>query len=129
MYICHTYTYHDRLSSLFMNFFIMCPLWLLYTVVPPESVSVILGQEAEFVCAGVSIAIGWTINGTSVEDFGASSTDEVVDGVRRSTLTVSGSVENNNASIQCLLIVSASEILPLPPVFLTVLGKFRVVSL
>ena len=95
------------------------------TLVAPQSTNATLGQEATFSCAGESYGMIWTINNENVEDFGIVPTNELIDGVRWSNITVIGSIENNLAPIQCVLLVLLNETSPFPPVFLTVLGKPR----
>ena len=95
----------------------------MYTVIAPVSTTVKLGEEAKFSCSGEALIVVWTINDNSIGLLGIQSTEQIVDGVLTSTITVIGSAQYDNASIQCLLYVSFATILPLPPVFLTVLGN------
>ena len=93
------------------------------TVIPPVSATVLLGEKATFSCSGQTLAIVWTMNNISLAVLGIQPTEEKKDNVITSTITVTGSAQDNNASIQCVLIVSLSTNLPLSPVFLTVLGQ------
>ena len=102
-----------------------------HLVVQPKSTSVLLGQSATFSCAGGDVlTIIWTIDDTDVEVLGIVPTNEEHDGVRVSNLTIPGSIENNNVSIHCVIILTSNlTSLILPPVFLTVLGKAWIGSL
>ena len=95
---------------------------IMYTVIPPKSTSVMLGEEAKFSCSGEALAVFWTINGVGIAGLGIDSTEENVNGVLTSTITVTGSAQYDNASILCVL-VSLLTNNPLPPVYFTVLGK------
>ena len=88
----------------------------------PQSTSVLLGQNATFSCAGKGLQIIWTNHDENVDLLGLKHTNEVVDDVRMSNLTVNGSAESNNYSIKCLIAVLHSSPLQSQPVFLTVLG-------
>ena len=93
-------------------------------VTQPENKSVLLGESTTFLCAGRDVlTIVWTINSINVEDLDINPNTDVVDGVRNSTLTLTGSVENNKVPIQCSIHTSDSLPVLLTPVFLTVLGK------
>ena len=83
---------------------------------------VLLGKEAKFSCSGEAFGVVWTINGISIGSLGIHPSEETVDGVVTSTITVIASAQYDNASIQCFLGVSPTTNLPLPPAFLTVLG-------
>ena len=67
--------------------------------------------------------IFWTIDGSDVGLLGIQPTKQYQDPVLESNLTLIGSAQYDNASIQCLLGVSPTTNRPLPPAFLTVLGK------
>ena len=97
-------------------------VFFLYAVQPP-SASVLLGQDATFSCAGEAFAIIWTINDIVVQDLGLEPTDDLVDSVRISNLTITGSLKNNNVSIKCLFIMSDASSKTSPSVLLTLLGK------
>ena len=81
------------------------------------------GEQAKFSCSGEALGVVWTINGISPESLGIDLSQQSVNGVFITTITVIGSAQYDNASIQCVLVVSPTTILTLPPVFLTVLGK------
>ena len=84
----------------------------------------LLGESATFSCAGEDVfTIAWNIDGDSAEDLGFEPTNDVVAKVRMSNLTITGTVEYNNASIQCVMFFLTSPKISLAPVFLTVLGK------
>ena len=95
----------------------------MYVVIHPNSTSVLFGQDATFSCTGEGLAIVWTLDGTNVDELGIEATNDIINGIRISTLTIIGSVETNNVSIQCVIIRSDSIPVLSEPVFLTVLGK------
>ena len=76
-----------------------------------------------FSCAGEALAIVWTINQVNIVDLGIEDAHENVNGIRTSNTTFSGDIKFDNASIQCVLVVSIDTTNALPPVFLRVLGK------
>ena len=91
------------------------------------SASVPLGETALFTCAGEAVASYWNINGLAHTqqvnvDRGVAVTDNSMNSLYKSNLTIPGRVENGNVSIQCVLIsgvvVDFSSV-----VYLTVLGK------
>ena len=97
---------------------------LVLPVIAPVSMSVMIGEEATFFCAGKAFLISWTIDDVDT-DF-LHDVEPIIKetgGIISSNLTLVGSVENNNASIQCWVIYLYSPPTLLPPVFLTVLGK------
>ena len=97
---------------------------LMCVVVSPESTTVLLGEEASFSCSGEALAIIWTINRIGAEHLDVKiEVQTPMQGVFMSTITINGSAQYNNASIQCVLIVSPTTVSLPPPVFLTVLGK------
>ena len=114
-------------SSYFFN--LLCALYfpvflsLACTVSAPVSTSVKLGEEARFSCAEEAYLILWTIDNINTDLLGIKPTFKEVDGILRSNLTLTGTVENNNVSIQCWVVYLDAPPLQLPPVFLTVLGK------
>ena len=101
--------------------------FFLYVVQPPQSASVLLGQDTTFSCTGEAFAIIWTINDTIAEDLGIMPTDDLVDGIRISNLTIIGSLENSIVSIKCLLIMLDGSSIKSSPALLTVLGKPSIV--
>lgn len=112
------------LQHLNIVFLVLC------TATHPESASVMIGEKATFVCAGEEIYdIDWIVGGTPVDrlddTFGQiEEHDELLEGgVFRSTLSIIGGPENDNVSIQCVLIVIYEQPHFVQPVFLTVLGK------
>ena len=101
----------------------------MYTVIAPVSTTVMLGEEAKFSCAYTEdtyMGILWLVNNQSIYPLGIQSTEQHVDGVVTSTLTVDGSAQYDNASIQCAL-VSTTVNKPLQLAFLTVLGKLHTI--
>ena len=92
------------------------------------SASVPLGEIALFMCAGEAITAYWTVNGEpdSVQasrDRGIAVYGDNTDPVSYKTnLTIPGTVENDNVSIQCVLI-DGSNLNHSPIVYLTVLGE------
>ena len=88
-----------------------------------------LGEEAKFYCEYTedtnTTGILWLVNNKSIYlSDGIQHTEQHVDGGLGSTLTVIGSAQYDNASIQCSLGASPTENNPLLPLaFLTVLGK------
>ena len=94
-----------------------------HVAIQPQSTSVLLGQNATFSCAGKGLSIIWTNHDENVDLLGLEPTNDVVDDVRISNLTITGSAESNNFSIKCVLAVLHSIPLQSQPVFLTVLGK------
>ena len=92
------------------------------TAVLPESMHVMVGQNATFSCGGEALAILWFINNQNIDDLGIKDVFEKVEDFRTSNITVSGVVEYHNASIQCVL-YSTVTVDALPPVLLTVFGK------
>ena len=96
---------------------------IMYLGIPPVSTTVLLDEEAKFNCSGEALRIVWTINGIGTDWLiGVHSSKQSVDGVVTSTLTVIGSAQYDNASIQCVLVKLPTNN-GLPPVYLTVLGK------
>ena len=96
---------------------------IMWTVIGPVSKAVLLGEEANFSCTAEALGILWTINGISFVLLGIEPIKQSKDGVLTSTITVNGSAQYDNASIQCVLIISPTTTHPIPPVFLTVLGE------
>ena len=93
------------------------------------STSVPLGETALFMCAGkANYGSAWFINGDSYDllsskDRGvAVISDNSNYPLYQSNLTIPGTVENDNVSIQCVL-VDVSNLELSTVVYLTVLGK------
>ena len=106
-----------------LAYFVLSIMYMyIHIVISPVSTTVLLGEEAKFSCSGETLAIVWTINGTSIGSLGIRPSEETVNGVVTSDLTVIGSAQYDNASIQCVL-VNSPTVTFLPPVSLTVLGK------
>ena len=102
----------------------------MYTVIAPVSTTVMLGEEAKFSCAYTEdtyMGILWLVNNQSIYPLGIQSTKQPVDGGLASTLTVIGSAQFDNASIQCSLRLSPTVNKPLQLAFLTVLGKLHTI--
>ena len=76
-----------------------------------------------FSCAGDAFLIIWTIDEVNTDLLGIKPAVKKVDGILSTNLTLTGSVENNNVSIQCWVYYLSGPPLQMPPVFLTVLGK------
>ena len=101
--------------------------------VQPTSASVPLGETALFMCAGDALASFWTVNGNSdsvpasIERGVEVSEDDSDPSLVRTNLTIPATVENDNVSIQCALVVGLivefSSV-----VYLTVLGKSHVLA-
>ena len=91
--------------------------------IQPMSASVPRGETALFMCAGEGDAF-WTINGQSSNDPASEERGVKVtyQSASNSTLTIPGTMENDDVSIQCLLILP-SKIVYSPVVFLTVHGR------
>ena len=98
------------------------------------SASVPLGETALFMCVGEeTLTVLWLINGDS--ENGPSSiergvkviNDDTNAPVFKSNLTIPGTVENDNVSIQCFLVLGATNVFS-PIVHLTVLGKLCIVN-
>ena len=113
---------HAGFVGVSMCYYSFC---LFCTVVPPESMHVMVGQDATFSCGGEALAILWFINDQNIDDLGIKDVFERVEDFRTSNITVSGVVEYHNASIQCVLYLSTPTVTidSLAPVFLTVFGK------
>ena len=97
------------------------------------STGVLLGDTALFMCAGKAVASYWTVNGDpdSVQvnrERGVAVHDDNTDLLLyKSNLTIPGTVENDNVSIQCIL-YDGSTIDFSTVVYLTVLGKSHIVK-
>ena len=97
------------------------------------STSVPLGETALFMCAGEGILLFWTINGQPYD--GPANKERGVKVMYNNTnppvwklnLTIPGTMENDNVSIQCVLF-HPSEVYYSPAVYLTVLGKLCIVK-
>ena len=112
--------------------------------IQPMPASVPLGETALFTCAGEGIAPLWTINGqpdnvpaskergvnVTYDNEYAHAGASVVS--LKSNLTIPGTVENDNVSIQCALLLASnavySPVVYSPVVYLTVLGKLCMVN-
>ena len=99
------------------------------------SASVPLGETALFMCAGEAFQSFWIVNDEPHDD--DSNIQRGVDvrndnsdpSVFRSNLTIPAAVENDNVSIQCVLVVRTNvELLSFlsSVVYLTVLGKSHI---
>ena len=97
---------------------------IMHTVIAPVSTTVLLGEKATFSCSGEVLAVFWTINNISALVLDIHPTVDKVDNVVTSNLSVIGSAQYNNSSIQCVLVSHLTN-LPFPPAFLTVLGKLQ----
>ena len=92
------------------------------------STSVLPGETALFMCAGNGDILLWAVNGqlhhvpASKERGVQVMYDNINFPVLKSNLTIPGTMENENVSIQCI-IGCASDIVYSPVVFLIVLGK------
>ena len=94
----------------------------------PVSASALLGEDARFSCVGRGPAFLWLVNGINAKNLlGAHSNTTVVEGgVVASDLSITATVENDNASVQCLLIAIGDEDnIISDPAYLTVLGELR----
>ena len=90
---------------------------------PPVSTSVLLEEEAHFSCAGTGPLMLWLINGQQVKNLvGVRFDTNVTNGVATSDLFIMSTVENDNASVQCLLIIGNANVAS-EPAYLTVLGE------
>ena len=89
----------------------------------PESTSISIGEDAIFFCAGYGKILLWTVN-----DVGALFLDGVTyhikseNGLRRSNLIISGTVDYNKASILCQ-VVADDVVYNAPLAYLTLIGK------
>ena len=97
------------------------------------SASAPLGKTALFKCAGEGFGLFWTINGQP-DAFPASKErgvnvmyEDTNAPVFKSSLTIPGTMENDNVSIQCALVLG-SKFVYSPVVFLTVQGKMCIVD-
>ena len=89
----------------------------------PESTSVSVGEDATFFCAGYAQVLVWIVDDTAAMFHdGALYRTKLVNGLRESNLTVLGTVENNNASIKCRIVVN-NVVYEAPVVYLTLLGE------
>ena len=92
-----------------------------------------LGETALFVCVSKGNALSWAING-QLQHVPASKErgvkvlyDNTSFPVLKSNLTIPGTLENDNLSIQCVLSFPP-DVVHSPVVFLTVLGKLCMVK-
>ena len=102
--------------------------------IQPMSASVLLGETAVFTCAGETDILLWTING-QVQTFPEAAehgVDILFDNTSfpavKLNLTIPGTMENDNVSVQCLLILPSNVIVYSSVVFLTVRGKLCIVN-
>ena len=86
------------------------------------------GMKTTFTCAGEDVIdIHWIIGDVPIylldDTLGQVEVHEELleDDCLRSSLTIGGSAETDNISVTCVLL-DISGLLPLPPVYLTVLG-------
>ena len=92
----------------------------------PESTSVSVGKNGTFYCAAYAQILVWIVDNTAAMFHdGATYRTTLVDGLRESNLTVVGTVENNNASIVCRIVVD-SVVYDAPVAYMTLLGESRV---
>ena len=76
-------------------------------IVPPQSVTVVVGGMATFQCAGPGVYLIWKINGETLEqDHGLFFVQRESNmGIWQSNLTVlTTSAENNGTTVQCVLL-------------------------
>ena len=91
------------------------------------------GEAALFMCAGVGDILLWAINGQlhhvpANKERGVQVVyDNINLPVLKSNLTIPGTMENDNVSIQCI-IGFAADVAYSPVVFLIVLGKLCMVK-
>ena len=74
----------------------------------PVSVSVLIGTDAQFHCAGTGVVITWEVDGLASTDpnitsRGITSDDVSSSGTVQSTLTVPATSVNNRTSVRCRL--------------------------
>ena len=82
-----------------------------------------LGETALFICAGDGYGV-WIIDGQYDDDPAIRKRGvKVTYDITNSTLTIPGTMENDNVSIQYFLIGDDVELVYSPVVFLTVVGK------
>ena len=97
------------------------------------SVSVSIGETATFMCAGRAAGSFWEVNGdpdnvaVNIERGVVVSDDNTDPSLYKSTLTIPGTVENDNVSIQCVLINGPNADFS-TVVYLTVLGRSYIVQ-
>ena len=98
------------------------------------SASVPLGEAALFMCGGKGISLFWEINGQA-DNVPASKErgvkviyDTTNAPVFKSKLTIPATMENDNVTIQCAVILG-SKVVYSPVAFLTVLGKLCTVDM
>ena len=90
----------------------------------PTSTSVPLRQTAVFLCSGTGLDLYWTVDGVNALLYNGAlyRTKIYSNDFRDSKLNVSGTIENNNVSINCHIIVHDS-VHKSPSVYLTILGE------
>ena len=99
------------------------------------SASVPLGETVLFMCVGEeTFSLLWLINGEpdnvpASEERGIKVINDNTNAPTfKSNLTIPATVENDNVSIQCVLILIVAEVVNSPVVHLTVLGKLCIVD-
>ena len=94
----------------------------------PTSTSVPLGETATFLCSGTGQDLFWTVDGVNAILYnGADYLTQIDNFFRDSKLSVYGSIENNNVSIDCYIIDQRS-VYKAPSAYLTVLGESHYTS-
>ena len=97
------------------------------------SARVSMGETALFMCAGEAVGSYWEVNGdpdnvpVNTQRGVVVNDDNTDPSLYKSTLTIPGTVENDNVSIQCVLIDGANADFS-TVVYLTVLGKSYIVE-
>ena len=95
----------------------------------PTSTSVPLRETATFLCSGTGQDLFWTVDGVNALLYNSAQYRTKIhsNNFRDSKLNVSGSIDNNNVSINCYIIVQHS-VPKSPTVYLTVLGESHYIS-
>lgn len=73
----------------------------------PQSVTVVVGGEATFQCAGIGDYVIWNVNGKIYQEADQTEffvTRETVSGIQHCNLTIpTTSAENNGTTVQCIM--------------------------
>ena len=95
----------------------------------PTSTSVPLRVTAIFLCSGTGQDLSWTVDGVNALLYNSAQYRTKIhsNNFRESKLSVPGSIENNNVSINCYITVHDS-LHKSPLVYLTVLGESHYIS-